>query len=111
MNNGIYAIYFSGLYGNGAGTLVLKDGVITGADVTGTTIDGNYRVEKDSIVGKLELNSPAGTVLVTGASQGSEPGVWPIPFNFPLDLGGGNPISLKTPTGPINVIFKKLRDL
>ena len=113
MVNGYYSIYFTGLAGTGFGILVLKGGIITGVDATGSTYDGQYQLDdkQEALSGKVILKAPPGTKLVTGASAGSEPGMWEIPLNLPSDLGSGEPLSIKTPTGPINVIFRKLREL
>ncbi len=112
MINGFYSIYFTGMAGVGFGVVVLKDGQITGADNAGAVYDGKYEVfdENKSIVGNVILKSPPGAKLVTGASSGSKEGIWEIPLALPFDLGKGNPINLSTPTGPINIIFRKLRD-
>lgn len=112
MLNGFYSIYFTGLVGVGFGVIILKDGIIMGVDGAGATYDGNYEIDntKGFIKGKIILKAPPGLQLVTGASSGSEPGRWEIPLILPSDLGNEKPLSIKTPTGPINVIFRKLRD-
>lgn len=108
---GIYAIYFTGVAGSGSGVVVLKNGIIAGADVAGGTYDGSYRELGDGTAdGLVRLTLPPGAQLVTGATAGSEPMVFEIPLKLPANLGNGTPLGLSTPTGPINIIFKRLRD-
>ena len=111
MINGIYSIYFSGITGEGFGILILQDQIITGSDATGASYDGNYRVTDKGILGELNLLVPPGVQLVTGAFSGGEGGVLNIPISLPLNFANGQTLTVPTPTGLVNVIFKKLRDL
>ena len=110
--NGIYTMYFTGLTGSGHAVFVLKDGVIVGADATGVVLDGTY---KDAGEGNLDisvtLKVPAGTWLVTGATAGRDPLTQQITATLPENLGNGRSIGVQTPTGPVNVVFKRLRDI
>lgn len=111
--NAIYAIYFTGAASSGFAVVVFKDGVITGADAAGGLIDGTYKSIDDGkmLEGTVTVTIPPGAPLVTGAVAGSEPMVFDIPLKVPANLGGGQPLGIQSPTGPINTIFKKLRDL
>ncbi|HCR85160.1 MAG TPA: hypothetical protein DIV86_00625 [Alphaproteobacteria bacterium] len=109
--NGIYAIYYTGAIGSGQGVVIIKDGVISGADVVGGIYDGQYKEINNQAEGLVSLTLPAGAMLVTGASSGSQPTKFDIPINLPTNLGNGQPLLIKTPTGPINIIFKRLRDV
>lgn len=110
--NGIYAMYFTGTAGAGHAVLVLKDGVIAGADTVGGVLDGTYQDTGD---GNLDIAVtmivPPGARLVTGAVAEREPLTQQITAILPTDLGNGRPIGLTMPTGPVNVIFKRLRVL
>ncbi len=109
--NGIYVMYFTGATGSGHGLLLLQNGTITGADAAGVTYDGTYRLEGDNLVGTLKMIVPAGTSLVTGAAAGSSPLTFDIPLTLPSNFADGMPRILSMPTGPVNIIFRRLRDL
>jgi hypothetical protein len=109
---GIYAMYFTGSAGSGHAVFVMKDGIVAGADAIGGVLEGTY---KSAGEGYLEvavtLTVPSGAWLVTGAVAGDQPMAQEIKARLPENLGGGSPIMVQTPTGPVNVIFKRLRDL
>jgi hypothetical protein len=109
---GIYVMYFTGSLGSGYGLLILKNGVIAGADAAGGIYDGSYTQEPGGTLNaKVRLALPPGATLVTGAAAGETPMVIDIPAKLPENFASGQAIALTTPTGPINIIFKKLRDL
>jgi hypothetical protein len=109
---GIYVMYFTGSVGSGEALLMLKNGTIAGADTGGGIYDGSYTPEAGGTLDvSVRLTLPPGTSLVTGASVGVTPMVIDLPAKLPKNFGNGQAIALKTPTGPINVLFKKLRDL
>jgi hypothetical protein len=111
--DGFYAMYFTGAMGSGNGVLVLREGVIAGADSAGGTYDGKYVAIDDGrfLEGSVTLKIPAGATLVTGAAAGSIPQSFEIPLRIPSNLGGERPLPISTPTGPVNIIFKRLRGL
>jgi len=110
--NGIYAMYFTGITGAGHGVIMIKDGIIAGADAGGGIYDGRFSILGDgTLEGNARLTIPAGGRLVTGAAAGSEPMVFEIPLKLPANLGEGQALPMQTPTGPINIIFKRLRDV
>lgn len=109
---GIYAIYFTGRVGSGSGLLLLKNGVIAGSDIAGGIYDGSYTLEeRGALNANVRLTLPPGSSLATGGSAGSNPVVMDIPARLPENFGNGQAIALNTPNGPINIIFKKLRDV
>ncbi len=110
--DGIYAIYFTGVMGTGHGVVLIKSGIITGADAAGGLYDGEFKeLGNRTAEGRVRVKLPPGGQLVTGATAGSEPMIFEIPLNLPMNLGNGLPLSMQTPTGPINIIFKRLRDV
>ena len=113
MEEGFYAIYYTGVAGTGFGLFVLSKGVITGVDVGGGTYDGEYQVDRESgtLDGELKFNVPPGLPLVTGHPAQAEAFILKIPLKLPVNLGGEQPMTVQTPTGPVNVVMKKLRDL
>jgi hypothetical protein len=109
---GIYAMYFTGAAGSGFAVFVMKGGVIAGADAVGGHLDGTYRETGDGRVAfSVTLTVPPGAWLVTGAVAGHEPLAQEITAALPTNFAEGNAQPVQTPTGPVNVIFKRLRDL
>ena len=112
MISGFYAIYYTGVSGSGIGVIVINNGIIVGADMLGGRYDGNYT--QSAIAGaydaKVRITIPPGTSLVTGALAGPQPLSMDVTMVLPANLGGEQPIRIETPTGPVNVIFRKLRD-
>jgi len=110
--SGIYAMYYTGAAGSGFSVFVMKDGVIAGADPLGGVLDGNYKEAGDGKIDiAVNLTVPSGTSLVTGAIAGQESMTQEIKGTFPTSFADGNALPVQTPTGPVNVIFKRLRDL
>lgn len=110
--SGIYAIFFRGSVGDGHGLVLLRDGVIAGADAAGAIYDGDYRISEDGrfLNGAVKVVVPPGVSLATGGTAGPEPLKVEIPLRLPTDLGDGRAVSLKTPTGPVSIIFNKIRE-
>jgi hypothetical protein len=111
MVEGFYSIAFRGRADWGMGVLVLYDGIIAGSDVGGVSYDGFYRIENDKIIITITLTVPAGAALVQGIPPQANP------YSFKLDvtfysnqLSASTPILVQTVYGPVNVIFKKLRN-
>jgi len=110
--SGFYAMYYTGTAGSGFAVFIMKDGVIAGADPLGGVLDGSYEEAADgNIEIAVSLAVPSGTSLVTGTVVGQEPMAQEIKGTFPANFADGNALPVRTPTGPVNVIFKRLRDL
>lgn len=103
-------MYFTGRSGSGHAILVMKDGVIAGADACGITFDGTYKPSGETIHVSLNMTVPPGVTLVTGAVAGQEPMTQELETALPVDFADGNAVPVKTPTGPVNVIFRRIRD-
>jgi hypothetical protein len=112
MVDGFYAIYYTGLAGSGFGILVFVNGIISGVDLGGIRYDGEYTLPENTemVEGTLKMSVPAGAILVTGGVPSTEPCTLEFPLSLPSGLGDGQPVELKLPTGPVNVVFRKLRD-
>ena len=112
MINGFFAIYYTGVGGSGIGVIAIRDGVIVGADMTGGRYDGTYSENPGTgnFDAKIRMSYLPGTSLVTGALAGPQPLHLDMTTTLPVDLGSEKPLRLDTPTGPINVIFRKLRE-
>lgn len=106
---GFYALYYTGISGFGHAVLIMKDGLVIGADATGGVYDGTYQTVDNDIKVEVNLTVPAGATLVTGQSL-PEALTQKIVATLPSHFASGSPVSISTPMGPVNVIFKKLRD-
>jgi uncharacterized membrane-anchored protein YitT (DUF2179 family) len=109
--NGFYAVYYTGVSGFGNAVLVITGGIVVGADVVGGVYDGSFSQDQDGkFSASISLTVPAGTTLVTGQ-------ILPNPFTqtitaiLPPDFANGQSLPIQTTMGPVNAIFKKLRDL
>ncbi|SOC27660.1 hypothetical protein [Stappia indica] len=107
---GFYALYYTGVAGFGHAVLVMRQGIISGADATGGVYDGTYSTVDDTTEAAVKLTVPAGATLVTGQTL-SEPLTQNISATLNSSFADGHPVAIRTPMGPVNVIFKKLRNL
>ena len=105
-------MYYTGAANSGHAIFVMSKGVISGADATGGILDGIYEDTGDGHIDvSVTLTSLPGTSLATGATVGREPLLQEISARLPENLGNGRSIGVQTPTGPVNVAFKRLRDI
>jgi hypothetical protein len=111
MTDGFYAIYYTGKISSGFGVLVFRDGVIVGADAAGIFYDGEYttKQEKGTLEGTIKMTIPPGVSLVTGPPASEHPYVLEFPVSLSIDLSQQEPLRVETPTGPVNINFKKIR--
>lgn len=110
--NGIFAMYYTGDSGFGHAIFLAKDGIVSGADVAGCILDGVYSETLDSQFSfQVKYIAPVGVTLVTGQSVVGEPLSQDISATLPADFANGNYVQIQMPLGPVNVIFKKLREI
>jgi hypothetical protein len=110
---GFFQIAFTGTAGSGFGMLVLQKGVVVGADVAGASYDGSYT--ENELTGQLDfeitMNAPAGVTPVQTGIPLTSPISLPIKASLLRDdIGTEKPTLVHTPLGPVNVLFKKIRD-
>ena len=111
--NGIYVIYFAGIMGTGQAMFVLKDNDIAGTDSNGSTLDGTLTPCGSGML-KMDMNLgiAAGGTLVTGFINSSNNKiVHNITKTIPENFANGQMITIDIPDGPVNVIFRRLRDI
>lgn len=109
---GIYAMYYTGGSGSGHALFQMKDGVIAGADVVGGILDGTYETTPSGQVEfRVTLTTPPGGTLVTGQTAGAEPLKQEISATLPDSFANGSAQEVSTPLGPVNVVFRKLREI
>jgi hypothetical protein len=111
--DGFFRIAFTGTAGSGFGMLVFHGGVIVGADVGGALYDGSYtnNSSTQALDFRVTMTAPAGITPVQTGIPVTEPINLPISGSLPLgNITSETPTLLETPLGPVNVVFKKLRD-
>lgn len=110
--DGFYAVYYTGKTGSGFAIVVFKNGIITGADVSGGLYDGHYKIdsEKQALTGTITMTVAPGASLVTGAPIGQVPYTQEFPISLSLGAEQHQPIQVRIPTGLVNLNLKKLRD-
>lgn len=114
MLQGFFRIAFTGMAGSGFGVAVFQNGAIAGADVAGGTFSGVYieDLQSNKINFDITMHMPAGVTPVQTGIPLAAPQDIPLTGSFLLnDLLSEDPMLLQTPIGPVNIVFKKLRDL
>jgi hypothetical protein len=114
MIDGFFRIAFTGAAGSGFGILALHDGSIAGADVGGAIYDGAYTENPATgeINIKVTMAAPAGLTPVQTGIPLAAPISVPITATFAqADINSDKPTLLQSPLGPVNVVFRKIRDL
>jgi hypothetical protein len=114
INNGFFRIAFTGNAGSGFGILALRDGVIAGADVAGAVYDGTFT--ENAATGEINvavtMSAPAGVTPVQTGVPLTAPISVPITATLAqADIDSEKPTLLQSPLGPVNVVFRKIRDL
>jgi len=110
MLDGFYALFYTGKVSSGFAMIVLINGIVTGADVSGGLYDGKFTLNADerTVEGTMKLTTPPGVSLVTGAPASPQASTQEFPFSFPADLNE-QIVQVQTPTGPVNLKFRKIR--
>lgn len=111
MLDGFYALFYTGKISSGFAMIVLRNGIVTGADVSGGLYDGKYTINADKLTvdGTMKLTMPPGIPLVTGAPASPQTSSQEFPFSLPADFNEKT-VQVQTPTGPVNLRFRKIRD-
>ncbi len=112
MLDGIYSITFRGAVDWGMGLLILRKGLVTGSDVGGVHYDGRYRDLGSAVEINLTMTVPPGATLVQGTP--AQPTAYTVPVNVTIpktDIESRQPVLLELPQGPVNIIFRRLREL
>ena len=112
MVDGIYSIVFRGYVGSGLGMLILRRGMITGADTQGGLYDGSYIEQGTNLQLEFTMTVPPGVTLVQGTPARPEQYTISARTAFPITaLDNGETVLMELPPGPVNVIFRRLRSL
>ena len=102
----LYEVQYWGR-GAGLGTLYVGNGVVAGFDIFGGHYKGNYSEQGGRIRGTATLSMPEGGTLVTGQSIPAGQSV-PVNFDWPDNLGGGQPLELQIMGQQVRVSFHKM---
>lgn len=110
--NGFYTVYFTGVEVSGHAVFMLRDGVLVGADAAGGEYDGSYKEnENGNYMVSLTVKMQAGMPLVTGAVSREGTLKQEINAAIPANFSNGRMVGIQTPMGPVNAIFRKLRNI
>jgi hypothetical protein len=110
--DGIYLVLFRGSVDWGTGMLVMRRGVLTGADQAGVLFDGTYQDQGFQVLIDLHMTVPAGVPLVQGSP--AQPFEYKVRANLRIPRAAFDhavPALLEMPPGPVNAIFRRLRAL
>tara|TARA_Y100001001_G_C7843981_1_gene251649 strand:- start:133 stop:507 length:375 start_codon:yes stop_codon:yes gene_type:complete len=110
---GIYAAYFAGKLGNSLGMFIFRDGEVSGADYGGGVYDGHYEVNQDGKTYSIDVTFvlPSESQSITGAKADSGPLKMDTHFTLPRNIDPDTVHELRTPIGPINARFQKIREI
>jgi hypothetical protein len=109
--DGFYVGYFTGEAGNGLAMFTLLNGTIVGVDALGVRFDGSYTLEGQGYRIAVKITAPPGSMLVQGVSTGELGLKYEVETSIPGNLENVPYLTIPTPFGPVNVRFKKLRDV
>jgi hypothetical protein len=113
MVDGIYTMTYRGASGDwGMGMLVLRQGVVVGADALGGLYDGRYVETSDGLSVEMEMTVPPGVTLVQGTPPKAT--AYKVPFSTKISkeaLEKSLPVLVQLPPGPVNLIVKRIRTL
>ena len=109
----LYSAYLTGKTGFTTALLLFSRGVIIGMDIGAGVYDGEYRTATDNghLIGTLRFTLPAGISTITGVTSPERQLTFSVPLDLPLPLDEESFVRIETGVGPVNVRFKKLRDV
>lgn len=109
--DGFYAVFMTGLSGEGYTVLVFSDGKIVGVDPLGVTFDGSLEKVDGGFAGAVTVDAPPGGELIQGIKTGDRGLEYVVQLELPSDFLERDYVEIATPLGPVNARFKKMRDL
>ena len=113
LEDGLYALRFAatldGEPEEGRGLAVLRDGKVLGSDPMGAVFSGRYAFDAKRNLNKvrLQLDIPAGGVLITGFKAGPEGASLDVVGAF-ADAPGDGPAFLQIAGAPLGVQIRYL---
>ena len=113
MVDGFFSMAFTGTAGTGFGVIALHNGALAGTDVAGASYDGSYSQDPETSVldFNITMSALAGLTPVQTGIALAAPMTMPIRMSLAArDFTGNRPAVLRTPLGPVNILFRKIRD-
>lgn len=110
--DGFYIGYFTGTGGSSVAIFVFRDGIVTGADMGNGIYNGEYAIDETNEIAevKIALFLQAGSNSITGVQASSDPINIELSLELPIPISESAVTLIKTPIGPVNAKFRKLRD-
>lgn len=111
--NGFYVGFISGSVDQGLAVFVFQNGVIVGADFSGTAFDGSIRDKNadGELRCSLSVSLPPNGTTVQGVETGPNGIAYEIEFLLPADFAQRSFFNVATPLGSVNVKLQKVREL
>ena len=109
--DGTYGFVYCGNSGLGIGVLSISGDQIEGHDFAGSSYKGTAVQDGDgNIVLDLQMQIPAGVILVQGTAPQDLPHTRQISWTFPPAFGDGEPQMVGFGPGPVTVMVKRIPD-
>jgi hypothetical protein len=109
--DGTYGFVYCGNSGLGIGVLSISGDQIKGRDFAGSSYMGTAVQDGDgNIVLDLQMQIPAGVILVQGTAPQDVPHTRQISWTFPPAFGDGEPQMVAFGPGPVTVMVKRIPD-
>jgi hypothetical protein len=111
--NGTYSFVYSGAVGVGMGFFVIKDNVLTGADIGGGRYHGDVTENQETggFNVLFDMFVPAGMVLAqNSAPQEIDLMKTEISLQFKPDFDNGEPIKVYISPGDVTLMIKRIPD-
>jgi hypothetical protein len=111
--NGFYAGFMSGAAGQGVAVFVFRDGVIVGADFSGSKFDGIVKQKSKSSVYDcvVKVSLPPNGQTIQGVETGPSGINYEAVFELAADFSSKPFFYIDTPLGGVNIRLEKVRDL
>lgn len=110
--DGFYSAFLTGREGNTFAMFLIRQGVVTGADVLGGTYDGTVEaISNGAYRVKTIVRTPPNLPIIQGGMSGSGGDISEIEFILPATFMSEPFIAIKTKYGPVNAKIIKVREL
>ena len=97
--NEFYVAYLTGRAGTSILMIVISNGTIVGADISGMKYDGTIAQKPDGsgYTCTVVYVIPPGVPLITGTTPATEPKRIPLQFDLPVNFADKRVITIETP--------------
>lgn len=110
---GFYTAYFTGAEGNSVAVFLFTDGSVVGADIAGTSFDGDYLFDPatQTINFSVKVTLPKNVELIQGGATGSSGMSYVVHANINIDPSDSSFHRIDTPVGPVNMRLVRIRGI